>query len=438
MSTILNIIYALLILDVLVIAHEFGHLFAARSIGVPALSFSIGMGPVIARKKFKYFGDTEFRISLFPVGGYVMVSGEAEDSDDPNSLYRKSPWQRAWFSVSGALTNFVFAFIVFVVVALAFGDPVYLFNRIGTVDPNMPAAKAGIQSGDWILEIDGTQTPTWDAVVAEIRTRPDKEVPILVGRKSGKAEAEVSPDTSIWVTGSRETKLSEFKFPEEYPSDDIFIGIEGKYFRLNSIESVGNEEAGNWNKTKELLKAITSTSKITFGSSLETQTVKVTIAGVEEEQENGLVKVGKLGITASQGVKYKRYNIVEAIWISLEKFWLFLVAFFNFFVGLFSGKGVGDVAGPVGIIKITGQMASMGWAVILGFAAMLSMNLGFLNLIPFPGLDGARFLFSVVEGITGKKLPRAVENVIHAVGFIILIGLILLVTANDLFGIFRK
>ncbi len=428
--SILGVIITLLILNVLVIAHEFGHLFAARSIGVQALSFSVGMGPIIARKRFKYFGDTEFRLSLFPIGGYVMVSGEAEDSDDPNSLYKRSPWQRMWFSASGALTNFVLAFVIFVFVALAFGEPVDVYNRIGAVTPGKPAAEAGIKTGDWVLSVDGKKTYNWTDVVSAIEAKPEQEIKMVIGREAGQKTAEVNPYTEVKIGDSGKSLLMDVQWPQNEPDSAVFVNIDGDYYRLNSVESVDGIVVKNWEQTAQELKNIKGKTDISFKESLDVSEAKVTPYADIKEEKDGVKKTGKIGIGMG-GFKYKRFNFFESIWIALQKFWMFIVAFVAFFGQLFRGQ-TGDVQSIVGIVSIADQFASLGIAFVLGFTAMISMNLGFINLIPFPGLDGSKVVLSLFEGLTGKKLPRPVENVIHAIGFILLMALIALLVVRDI------
>jgi|GEM_PF-794377 len=472
MSIFLNILIFLAVIDILVIAHEFGHLFAARAIGVPIISYSIGMGPVLARWKWRYFGDTEFRFSLFPIGGYVMVSGEAEESGDPNSLYTKSPWQRAWYAAAGALTNFALAFILFALVAMIWGEPIGTLNRIGMVQPGDVAATAGIKTGDWILVVNNKRTQTWDDVVKQIESRAGIKTSILVGQESGKIETMIDPHTFIGID-SHLFETNDLKVPENETGDEIFLEItkhpedsylsdfeknpskykgssietsteiiiefdriksHGIFVRLNSLSSINGKPLNTWEEKVEALKSIKGETKLVFDQSLETRIVELTpraevVKGSEPPKE-----VGKIGV--SPQFKYKHFGFFDALWSALEKFWLFLMAFVTLIGSLFKGK-VPQVAGPVGIFNMVGQAAQIGFSMLLSFTALISLNLGFFNLVPFPGLDGGRIVFSLIEGITGKKLPRSVENIVHAVGFIILIGLVILVTLSD-FGLFGR
>lgn len=437
MQTVLNIIYMLLVLGVLVLVHELGHLYAARRIGVPVISFSIGMGPVLYRWKTKSFGETEFRLSLVPFGGYVIVSGEGEDADDPNSLYTKSPWKRMWFAASGVTMNFLLALLLFFVIAFAWGEPVALLNRIGGVTANEPAQQAGMQAGDWILYVNNEPCQDWSGVVEKISANPEKEISVVYGREQDQETVYVTYQSEVLVFGKEKETLSSYKFPTERPDNEVFIAIDGKYFRLNSISAVNGNAVKDWEDALTNLNLTSSLKNLTFDVSIETFDVKMTPYAKTEKIGEKEVTVGKLGIMVGQP-KMKRIGFLDSIWIALQQFWYFIAALFAFFVRLFQGQiGGGDVAGPVKLVEYTGQAARMGWMSILSFTAMLSMNLGFINMVPFPGLDGARFFFSLFEGITGKKLSRKVENIVHGVGFFILIGIMILIFSSELIGLFR-
>lgn len=432
MQTVLNVIYMLLILGVLVLVHELGHLYAARRIGVPVISFSIGMGPVLYRWKIKSFGDTEFRLSLVPFGGYVIVSGEGEDAEDPNSLYTKSPWKRMWFAASGVTMNFLLALVLFFVISFAWGEPVAVLNRIGGVTANEPAQKAGMEAGDWILYVNNEPCLDWSGVVEKISANPEKEISMVYGREQNQKTVEVTYQSEVSIFGGEKETLSSFKFPAEKPDNEVLISIDGKYFRLNSLSAINNNAIKEWKDVLTESNITSNLTSLTFDVSIDTFDVKITPYAKTDKIGDKEVTVGKIGIMMGQP-KTKRIGFFDAIWIALQQFWYFFVALFAFFARLFQGKVQGgEIASVIGLTEMTGQAAKMGWMSILSFTAMLSMNLGFINMVPFPGLDGARFFFSLFEGITGKKLSRKVENIVHGIGFFILIGLMVLVLVNEI------
>jgi regulator of sigma E protease len=426
MFVILSILLTLLILSILVLVHEIGHFTAARSIGLPVESFSIGMGPVIKRWKWARFGDTEFRLSLVPFGGYVMVPGESEDSDNPNSFYSKTPWQRIWYAAAGVLMNIIFAVVIFVVSSLAFGDFGIAYNRVGMLQPGA-ARNAGIQQGEWLLYVNQTPTPEWINVPTEIRKLPNKEITLLVGTDADPKTVSVSGDMQASIFGKEPSAFSNTNWPESKEVlENTFLVIDGKYYHLDSVSKVGDKEVSNWNQAVEAFKEISAPTDVTFDKSVETREVKLT-TGIGHDEEGK--EVGVIGIAPSASIV--RLPFFEALWFGLQKFWFYILAILGAIGGLFRGN-FENVGGVVAIGDMLGQSANLGISYVFNIAGQLSVALAIFNLIPFPGLDGSRIFFSLIEGITKKKLPRTVENIIHGVGFIILMILLVALVGRDI------
>jgi regulator of sigma E protease len=427
MSIILSILLTLLILSILVLVHEIGHFVAARSIGCPVESFSIGMGPVLKRWKWRRFGETEFRLSAVPFGGYVIVNGEGEVSEDPNNFFAKTPWQRIWFAGAGVLMNIILAVVIFVCGSLFFGDVGVPFNQVGMLQPGA-ARNAGLQQGEWILSVNGTPTPDWISVPTEIRKLPNKEITLLMGKDAGKATVSLSEGSSVAVYGAQAVPLSKVDWPEEKEiQNNTFLVIGTKFYQLNSIAKVGEKEVSGWDETVYALKGIVAPTEVAFGNSLETHEVKLTtgIGHDEEGKEIGVIGVVPAGSTV-------RLPFLEAIWFGLQKFWFTILGVLLAIGNLFRGN-LENIGGVIAIGDMIGQSANLGLNWVFNLAGQLSVALAIFNIIPFPGLDGSRIFFSLIEGITGKKLPRAVENVIHGIGFIILMVLLVALIGRDLF-----
>ncbi len=427
MSIVLSILLTLLILSILVLVHEIGHFFAARSIGVPVESFSIGMGPVVKRWKWARYGDTEFRLSAVPFGGYVMVAGESEVSDDPNNFYSKTPWQRIWFAGAGVMMNVLLAVVIFVSGSLLVGDVGIPYNQVGMLQPGA-ARNAGIKQGEWILRVNGVETPQWIDIPTEIRKHPNQEITLLVGKDTGEETVTVVESTTSKIFGQNEGAFSHIVWPAEKDlQGNTFLVIDGKYYHLDTITKIGEKTVGNWSETVEALKAIVAPTELTFGKTVETREVKLTtgIGHDEEGKEIGLIGAIPTGSTV-------RLPFFEAIWFGLQKFWYTIVGVIAAIGNLFKGN-FENIGGVIAIGDMVGQSANLGLSWVFNLAGQLSVALAIFNIIPFPGLDGSRIFFSLIEGITKKKLPRAVENIIHGVGFIILMVLLVALIGRDLF-----
>lgn len=432
MSIILSILLTLLILSILVLVHEWGHFSAARSIGLPVESFSIGMGPVIKRWKTARYGDTEFRLSAVPFGGYVMVPGEQEASDNPNNFYSKTPWQRIWYAGAGVLMNFLFAIVIFVVGSVAFGDIGVAYNQVGMLQPGA-ARNAGIKQGEWILKVNDVSTPVWDNIPTEIRKFPNQKIKLTLGEDAeSETTVSISPTSKAWIFGQAEAEFSNVKLPEAKDvMENTFLVVSQddklNFYHLNSITKIGSTEVSGLGDILSELKKITADTQITFSKSVKTRMVELTpgIGHDEEGKEVGLIGVGPAGSTI-------RLPFFEAIWFGLQKFWFYILAVFGAIGSLFKGN-LENVGSLVAIGDMVGQSANLGINWIFNLAGQLSVALAIFNLIPFPGLDGSRIFFTLIEGITGKKLPRVVENVIHFVGFVILMILLVALVGRDIF-----
>ena len=427
MFVILSILLTLLILSILVLVHELGHFMAARSIGCPVESFSIGMGPVVKRWKWARFGDTEFRLSAIPFGGYVTVTGEeGAESDNPNNFYSKTPWQRIWFAGAGVLMNFILALVIFVVGSLTVGDIGVPYNQVGMLQPGA-ARKAGIQQNEWFLYVNDVATPAWENVPAEVRKYPNQKISITLGDDDGEKTVSISATTRAFIFGTQETDFAAITWPKpEEIMDNTFLVIGKDFYHLNSVTKVGDTEVTSVSDAIEKLKAINSETQITFAKSVKTRIVELT-PGVSHEKgkEIGLIGVGPSGSTVHM-------PFLQALWFGIQKFWFYIVAIVGAIISLFGGN-FQNVGGAIAIGDMLGQSAKLGITWLFTMMGNLSVALAVFNLIPFPGLDGSRIFFSLIEGITKKRLPRTVENVIHFIGFVILLVLLVALVGRDLF-----
>ncbi len=327
---LITIISAVIIFGILVILHEFGHLAAAKSVGIRVNQFALGMGPVIFRKQK---GETEYSIRAFPLGGFVKLEGEDEDSFDSRSFNSKSIPARMLVLAAGSLMNLFFAIIIIILLFFMNGFPT---NEIGSLVEGNPAQASGLLPGDRIIEIQGKKVESWEDTVNTIAQSTGEEISISVNREG-----------SI----------------------------------LTFVSSVMKDETG-----RRVIGIVPAIEK-SFSRSI------------------------------SEGIKYS---------------FMMVGIMLDFFAGIFKGQAsTSDVVGPVGIFHLVGEAARMGIGYVMNFTAMISMNLAVINLLPFPALDGGRLLLLFVQGITGKKLDPEKEGFIHFIGFVILIGLMVLVTFRD-------
>lgn len=331
MQTAISAIFVFLLV---ILLHELGHFTVAKMVGIKVNEFSIGMGPTIVKTKR---GETKYSLRALPIGGYVSMEGESEDSSDPRSFNRAPVLSRMAVIAAGAFMNFVLAIIVLSIVSFNVGMPTTVIEE--TI-PSSPAEMSGIIKGDKINAINGVKIDSWTELVNEIEGKDSKD----------------------------ELKISILRFNEEL---DIIM----------------------------------------------TPTV-----------EDGRTVIGiKPVIDKSIGLAIKG---------GFEKTGIFLNAMFDFVKMVFRGKvSTGDLSGPVGVISAVGEAAKMGLMDLLLILGFISVNLGFFNLLPIPALDGSRLVFLFIEFIRGKPINPEKENLVHLIGFFLLIGLMIIVTYRDLIRI---
>jgi len=338
-------IAGVVVLGVLVLFHEWGHFIIAKRCGVRVDVFSIGFGPRLWGVKR---GDTDYRISALPLGGYVRMAGDNPVAERTGAAYEflsRPRWQRFLIAIAGPVMNILLAFVIFWGIYALASEP-YLPPVIEEVKAGTPAESAGLKPGDTIVSIGGVAVSTSAASVDAIRGSAGHELEFVVQRDGKELRLVITPaskklpnDQSTWMIGA------SIASQEGRPREGIFAAA---------------KDAG-----------------------LQTVDASKQIAGV--------------------------------------------------FAGLFSGRvSVHDLAGPVGIMQMSSQAAKIGPVTLLGLAAIISLNLGLLNLLPIPILDGGHVLMLVIEGVLGRDLSIAVKERFVQVGLIFLLGVFAFVMYSDI------
>ncbi|NLI21898.1 MAG: PDZ domain-containing protein [Clostridiales bacterium] len=342
--TILYLLLAILLLGVLITAHEYGHFIAARLTGIAVKEYSVGFGPKLLQWKSKKH-ETLFTLRPFPLGGYCMFYGDETDqanTDDPRAFHKAAVWRRMLTVFSGPLMNFLLAFLLAVALMAGYGFTVAQ-PYVDYVEPGMPAVQAGLQAGDVLLAVNGKAIPLGDAgaLSAAITALPAGEPVTLTVRRG-----EETFDLTLTPT-----------YDEQEQRNRIGVGVVA-YAPMQTGQMI----PAAWNSCVYASTAI-------------------------------LDSLGKLVTT---------------------------------------GEGAQDVAGPVGVVQmIAEQTRSGGFEIFLNLAVIISINLGLINLLPIPGLDGSRLVFLAIEGIRRRPISRRIENTVHLVGFAMLLGLMVLFTFKD-------
>jgi regulator of sigma E protease len=435
------------VIGILILVHELGHFFVARWTGVGVERFSIGFGPVLLRWRGK---ETEYALSAIPMGGYVKMMGEESPLEgggvpayDPARAFAlKALWARFLIVFAGPAMNLVLAAAIFAVVLAAMGRPVWP-PTLGRVTDGSPAASAGLRAGDTIVGVDGHPVAYWEDVEYAVARSAGRPLEVRVRRDGGETTARVTP---------RLRSVADPIFRESREVWDIGVGLQA----LPLITSVGPrspaEKAGlksgdavveaadqPLHSPDDLLDVIRSRPGVSFPMVVERDgkrlTLTVTPDAVKERTPTGEeLTVGK--IQAGLGLKPERfepYGALAAVWHGTVRTWDMTVLTTKGLWKLVSRQiDLSNIGGPIQIATETTRQAHEGFVSVALFVAVISVNLGVLNLLPIPMLDGGHLLFFVIEAVLGRPLSLRKREVAQQVGFVLLMVIMVFALYNDL------
>lgn len=420
-----TIVAAVFILGIVIIFHELGHFWAAKKGGVRVERFSLGFPPkLISFKK----GETEYIISVLPFGGYVKMAGDTPEElkGEPWEFLSSSVWTRTKIVLSGPLLNFVLAIVVFSLLYMM-GMPT-MPNQIGKIEKNSPSEIAGLMVNDKIIKVDGKPTNDWTEVMEAISKHPqDTKMKLTLLRGNEEIEKEVkaikqSLGISPYVSTEIKTVIDDSPaYKAGIRPDDI-------------ITSINNRPVWQWDEMTEIIQAnpnkelILGLKRGEENLSLKVRAEAKASYDLEAKKE---IKIGAIGITSK--LQRHRLNPIMAIWAGLMKTLEVILITFAILFQLLSGVlPFKLIAGPIGIIQMTGQQAQLGFLSLFSFMAFISVNLGVVNLLPLPILDGGHAIFLLLEKIRKKPLSLKAQTVVQWVGMSLLVSLIILVSYNDI------
>jgi len=349
-SVLISIVSVIVLLGILIFVHELGHFLTAKYFRVGVLKFSLGFGRKIVGKKI---GETEYLLSLIPLGGYVKLLGEAEGEilsaeEEKRSFIRQSVWKKMAIVVAGPLFNFLLAVVIFAAVYMI-GVPV-LTNQIGVVQKGGAADAAGMKVDDLVLKIDGVGVERWDKMAEMINKSDGKSLTFVIRRGGEDRELTIAP-------------------------------------RLTKGRNIFGEETDNY----------------------------------------------RIGVGPAPKTVIARLNPLDACGESLKQTWFItkmtFVSIYKIFEGVVSPKNLG---GPILIAQMAAEQVKGGIVPFIFFMALLSINLGVLNLLPIPVLDGGHLFFYIIEAIRGREISTKWKERAQQVGFVLLIILMIFVMIMDI------
>ena len=438
----MTILAFLFVLGVLIFVHELGHFLMARRIGVRVLTFSLGFGPKLINVKR---GDTEYCISAIPLGGYVKMAGEnPEDSrtGSPDEFLSKGKWQRFQVLVMGPVMNLLLAIIVMAVVYYQ-GAQVPQFEQqpvvIGTFAQDSVAAKAGLKPGDRIVTVDGDPVETWEKFGMAVVSKAKRNVTIGYVRDGRAGEVIVVP------TAQGKYEMGDIGVqPRIHPEmDEIVPGQPADKAGLRKgdvILAVGNELPISYDRLIELIRTSpgkTLAVQVKRGETVQTINLTPQHFGVTVMVNGVETPIATVGAQIRPWETHTvNPGVAEAFKLSLKKNWEWTRLIVETLGGLFTREtSVKQLMGPVAIADLSGAAAQAGWISLFSLMSMISLNLGLLNLMPIPVLDGGHIFILALEGLARRDFSMRVKEKMLLAGFVLLLMLMVTVIYNDLMRI---
>lgn len=443
LTTIALILIGVLLFELIIFIHEFGHFITAKKSGIKVNEFSLGMGPKI----FSFGkGETKYSLRIFPIGGFCAMEGEDEESPEPRAFNNAKVWKRMIVVIAGAVMNIILGFVLMFVVVVQ--QDAYSSTEVQSFPATSFSSCTGLQSGDVIKEINGYGISTsmdfnYPISTAELKTVDGSTLEIykedcgnnlynmavsLVQDKNNKlSDEQVSKVNELLSKSSNEIAKAKSK-------EDAFSVYENYYKEINDacgikdykVEKIVEKETRKRytadilverNGEEKLLKNVQFFTYTTKDNSDPQVSIDFYVKPIEKT----------FGSVLSQTFK-QTISTCKMIYASLG--------------GLLTGKfGLKDMSGPIGIASAVTTVASESLSSgfmsavnsIIYVMMIITVNLGLFNMLPFPALDGGRFVFLIIEAIRGKSVPRKIEAIVNGIGMGLLILLMILITANDIF-----
>ena len=412
-------------LGVIIFFHEFGHLLAAKAFNVRVLTFSLGFGRRLWGFKR---GETDYRVALFPLGGYVQLGGEdpSEVTDDPREFANKPRWQRVVVYLAGPAMNAVLS-VALLAVVFMLGMEVAALREVppvvGVVAEESPAATAGLEPGDRIEAVDGKPVSRWDDVHFALLTSPGRAVELTLRRDGQSLSVTVVPDV---------VPRYEFGdagvFPQLLPRiaqvlEDSPAAIAGFVLgdEVRAVDGRSVSSSRDFIAQIEERPGRAATVEVMRDGRLQTLTVT-------PRSEDG---VGKIGVVIGY---YQRYGPVAALGASVRYNIDIVRQTFAALAKIVTGRlaARSALSGPIEIAALSGAAARSGFKVLLHLMGIISISIGILNLLPIPILDGGQITVLLFEGLRRRDLSLKVKERIQQVGFALVVVLMVMVLYFDL------
>src|SRR2546423_11172876 len=439
MEYLIYVLAFILILGAAVVIHEFGHFIVAKLFKIRVETFSVGFGPRLFGKRW---GQTDYRVSAIPLGGYVKLGGDesnaplegagAQDIPAEEMFNLRPRWQRVLVALAGPIMNVLTALAIPFAGAFVYGVPATPAPVVYDIQHGGAAEAAGLKQGDRIVSFNGTENPTWDVITGDALLSPGRSLPLVVNRNGSNISLTITPTPRV-ENGDTAGSLD---FVPDYGGLPVVIAdvaqdspaAEAGLKEDDRFISIGGENVRSSAQVTEYIRSHDA-EKIPITVERAGQITQIT---TNERRING-----KLGIAVTEQFPLYPAGVGSAAKYAYDS---------NLQILRLTGKALGQVftgprsvrntlSGPIGIYQATQKsIEKLGWDGVFGMLGFLSLNLGIFNLLPIPVLDGGAIFLLLIEGLLaliGLSISAAVRDRIQQVGFVMVLLLMVFVITND-------
>ncbi|RLL52894.1 RIP metalloprotease RseP [Mariprofundus sp. EBB-1] len=440
----------ILAIALLIAVHEYGHFSMARRLGIKVEKFSIGFGPALFSWRSKD-NEVQYIIAAIPLGGYVKMLGEnpdeqaegvqteLSDADKARAFNNQPVWKRAAVAVAGPAYNFLFAILAYMIIGWL-GQAV-LPTIVGHVNPASIAEQSGLHVDDRIISVENKPVHSWQQMEERLKQKVGSSTTIQVLRDESTIELNLllpHPDKDPLLMDISDQVLG-FNPGLIVRIENVMEGSAAQHGGLQKGDIIKQINGWPVSNVSQLIKKIKAQPEqaVSLTVQREQTLLQLQVTPVADQQGEGRLGV-KLASQTIHGTEMYRMNAWDGLAYGFVRTWEMTTLTLNVFGKMVtSAISPDNLGGPIAIAQLAGKTAEMGLVYFIGFLALISVNLGVLNLLPVPILDGGLLLYLGIEKMIGKPLPPKILEITQMLGLILIVGLMVFAFYNDISRLFR-